>query len=151
VDDAVVSKLTVKIPEGSYSSLEAKIRAVRADNDRGRGSSEFLTANPDLAGVSVRVTGTFNGTPFTYTGVPRIKLEREFDPALDVSAEPVNLTVHVDVSNWFRKQGALIDPSTANAGGPNAETVANNIKRSFRAFRDRDRDGREDDDRRGRA
>lgn len=146
VDAAVVSKLTVTIPEGSYSSLEAKLRPVRADNDRGRGSSAFLTANPDLAGVSVRVTGTFNGKPFTYTGVPRVKLEREFDPPLAVGADPVNLTVQVDVSNWFRSQGALIDPATANAGGPNAEKVANNIKSSFRAFRDDDRNGHDDDD-----
>jgi hypothetical protein len=57
----------------------------------------------------------------------------------------------MDLTTWFRTQaGALIDPSTANAGGPNAVLVAENIKRSFHAFRDDDRDG-DDDDRRGRS
>jgi hypothetical protein len=39
----------------------------------------------------------------------------------------------------------LIDPATANSGGANAELVSSNIARSFVAFRDDDRDGRDDD------
>jgi hypothetical protein len=52
----------------------------------------------------------------------------------------------VDLTNWFKtSSGALIDPATANAGGANAELVSANIARSFVAFRDDDRDGRDDD------
>jgi hypothetical protein len=39
----------------------------------------------------------------------------------------------------------VVNASTANAGGPNAELVSTNIARSFVAFRDDDRDGRDDD------
>ncbi|MEP6990363.1 MAG: hypothetical protein ABJA80_05470 [bacterium] len=149
VTSAVVSTLNVMIPAGTYSALEAKIRPVRANN--GHGSAAFLTANPTLAGVSVRVEGTYNGTSFVYTGSPEAKLETEFSPPMVVGASPVNLTVNVDISTWFRSaSGALIDPATANAGGANANVVASNIKRSFRAFRDDDRNGHDDkDDQRG--
>jgi hypothetical protein len=145
VNGTVASALSVTIPAGTYSALEAKIRPVHGDGDRGRGASAFLKANPDLAGVSVRVTGTFNGKEFTYTGSPRAEFETAFEPALTVDAAPVNLTINTDLSIWFKSQsGALIDPSTANAGGANVNTVANNIRRSFRAFRDDDHDGHED-------
>lgn len=144
VTGAIVNSLSVTIPAGTYSALEAKIRAVRAE--RGAASAAFLAANPSFAGASVRVEGTFNGTPFVYTGSPEANLETVFSPPMVVSAAPVNLTVNVDLSSWFRSStGALIDPSTANAGGLNAAVVANNIRRSFRAFRDDDRNGHDDD------
>ncbi len=149
VTSAVVSTLNVMIPAGTYSALEAKIRPVRANS--GHGSAAFLTANPTFAGVSVRVEGTYNGTTFVYTGTPEAKLEIEFSPPMVVGASPLNLTVNVDISTWFRSaSGALIDPATANASGANAEVVASNIRRSFRAFRDDDRNGHDDiDDKRG--
>jgi hypothetical protein len=148
VDGTIVSALNTAIPAGTYSALEAKIRPVRADGggDHGRGSSSFLTAHPDLAGVSVRVTGTFNGTPFTYTGAPKVEVERVFDPPFSVDATHPNLTVNADLSNWFKSQsGALIDPATATAGSANGVIVSDNIRRSFKAFRDGDHDGRDDD------
>ena len=78
---------------------------------------------------------------------PRAELTTIFSPALAVDAAPVNVTVHADVTTWFRTQsGTVIDPSTANAGGPNAGIVADNIRRSFKAFRDVDHDGHDDDD-----
>jgi hypothetical protein len=43
----------------------------------------------------------------------------------------------VSLDRWFRDQnGKLVNPATANAGGPNADLVAQNIRHSFRAFRD---------------
>jgi hypothetical protein len=146
VNGTVVSPFTVNIPAGSYSALEAKIRPVRDDTEHGRGSSAFLTAHPELNGVSIVVEGTFNGTAFTYKGAPRAEFEREFNPPLVVDATPLNVTVNFDLASWFHTStGAVIDPSTANAGGVNAQTVADNIRRSFRAFRDDDRDGHDDD------
>ena len=147
VTDAIVSKLAIMIPAGTYSALEAKIRPIRGDGEHGRGSTAFLTANPSFANVSVRVEGTYNTKPFVYTGSPRLELETTFSPALVADASPVNLTMSVDLSSWFRaKDLTLIDPATANAGGANAELVASNIRRSFRAFRDDDRNGHDDQD-----
>lgn len=145
-NSTVVSAVDVNIPEGSYSSLEAKVRPIRSNNGRGKGSAAFLAAHPEFDGVDVRVEGTFNGTPFVYKGAVSANVERHFDPPLTVGAAPVNLTVQVDLANWFRsRSGTLIDPSTANASGPNAELVAQNIRRSFHAFRDNDRNGHDDD------
>jgi hypothetical protein len=146
VDGTLISALGTAIPAGTYSALEAKIRPLRADADHGRGSAAFLTAHPDLAGVSVRVTGTFNTATFTYTGSPRVELERAFDPPFTVDATHPNLTVNVDLSNWFKTSaGALIDPATATPGSANGALVSDNIRRSFKAFRDDDHDGQDDD------
>jgi hypothetical protein len=146
VDGSVANVLAVTVPAGKYTSLEAKIRALRSDSDRGHGSAEFLAAHPGLANISVVVTGTWNGRAFTWSGAPRAELETNFNPPLAVDAAPVNLTVHADVTSWFKTQsGSLIDPATANTGGANAGIVTDNIRRSFKAFRDDDHNGRDDD------
>jgi hypothetical protein len=142
----VVNALSVTVPEGSYSSLEAKLRPIQSGRDGGRGSTAFLAAHPDLNGVSVLVEGTFNGTAFTYKGAVSSGIERTFSPPLTVTGAPLGLTVNADLATWFRSSsGALIDPRTANAGGANVQLVADNIMRSFRAFRDDDHNGRDDD------
>ena len=149
VDATVLSKLGVSVPAGTYSALEVKVRAIRT-GDHGNGSVAFLAAHPELAGVSVVVQGTFNGKAFTYTGSPKAEFEATFNPPLTVTTTGVNLTVNVDLATWFRVSGgALVDPSTANAGGANANVVADNIKRSFKAFRDDNHDGHDDGPNRG--
>jgi hypothetical protein len=66
----------------------------------------------------------------------------EFSHPLAVGDAGTNVTVHVDLTQWFRDgSGNLADPATANAGGANVSLVANNIRQSFRAFRDDRRDG----------
>jgi hypothetical protein len=144
VNGTVVNALEVTIPEGSYSSLEAKLRPIRAGSG-GRASAAFLAAHPDLNGVSVIVEGTFNGTAFTYKGAADRGVERSFSPPLTATGTPLGLTINADLATWFRNSsGALIDPRTANAGGVNAQLVEDNIERSFRAFRDDDHNGRDD-------
>jgi len=142
VSGNVVGALSVPVPAGSYSALEAKITL--ADTGR-RGGAALIAAHPELRGASVRVEGTFNGQAFVYTGTTRAQIESRFDPPLVADGSGINVTVSVDLTTWFKtSSGALVDPSTANAGGPNAELVSTNIARSFVAFRDDDRDGRDD-------
>jgi len=142
VNGNVVSAVSVPVPAGNYSAFEAKITLA----DTGRlGGAALIAAHPELRAASVRVEGTFNGQPFTYTGATRAQIESRFDPPLAADASGINVTVRVDLTGWFRtSSGALIDPATANAGGPNAELVSTNIARSFVAFCDDDRDGRDD-------
>ena len=105
-----------------------------------------MQANPDLQGLSVRVTGTYNGTEFSYTGNFSAEMEFTLDPAL-VAGETgtSDLTLLVDLDPWFRDQaGALLDPTTANPGQPNEGLVEQNIKGSLEAFEDDDHDGRDD-------
>jgi hypothetical protein len=139
VDNSVVSMLSLQIPAGTYAGLEARIHTVQRSDS---GGSAFLAAHPEFANASVRVEGTFDGHPFVYTGSSNAKLELRFDPPLAVGSTPTNLTVHVSIDRWFTDHdGALIDPSIANGNGDSASLVADNIRRSFHAFEDRDRHG----------
>jgi hypothetical protein len=131
VDDALHPAFTVPLPAGSFSELEAKLAPARAT------STQFNTANPDLAGKSVRVAGTFKGTPFVFTSSVRSKLEMEFDPALVIDETTKNATISLDVRKWFvNSSGAVIDPSAAAPGSSNLAQIESNIRRSFHAFED---------------
>ena len=56
-----------------------------------------------------------------------------------------DITLFIDIGTWFRaSDNMLIDPSSANAGGPNESTVENNIRNSFNSFEDEDHDGCDD-------
>jgi hypothetical protein len=142
VDGSATNTLKLDAPAGTYSAFEAKIRPVEAKRS---GTAAFLAAHPEMTGASVRVEGTFNGKAFTFTGAPKAELESVFNPPIVADATGASIAVKVDLTNWFRNSsGALVDPSTAKAGGPNASLVNGNIARSFRAFEDEDHDGRDD-------
>jgi hypothetical protein len=133
-DSSVITMLSLPLPAGTYRALEAKIRPVRAQDD---GGSAFLTAHPEFANVSVRVQGTFDGTPFTFSGDANSNLELGFDPPITVGSTATTVTVHVSINRWFAdRDGNLIDPSTANSGGANEQLVNDNVRRSFHAFED---------------
>lgn len=146
VDTTVVATVNATIPAGTYASLEARLRVPRADSDdQSHDAATFLAAHPEFQGANVRVEGTFHGTPFVYMGGVNAKLEMDFSPPLAVDSTGLNVTIHVDLASWFQDgTGALIDPSTANTGGANAQLVLDNIRNSFRAFRDDHRDGHDD-------
>lgn len=139
VDNSVVSMLSLQIPPGAYIALETRVHTVQRSDS---GGVAFLTAHPEFANASVRVEGTFDGAPFVYTGRVSANLELTFDPPITVGTSPTNVTVHVSIDRWFTdRTGQLIDPRTANVDGANASLVADNIRRSFHAFEDRDRHG----------
>ncbi|MGH7539268.1 MAG: hypothetical protein ACREMF_11590 [Gemmatimonadales bacterium] len=139
----------VSAPAGQYDRLEFKIHAPKDSP----ADLEFLAAHPEFAGVSVRVTGIFSkaGTRTRFTFLSDLTAEQKvaIDPPVDVTAGgTASVTVRFDVSGWFLNAAAdaLVDPATANAGGPNESVVAENIQRSIDAFEDDDHDGHDDDD-----
>ena len=138
-----VSSVTVPIDSGTYKSMEFKIHKPGNDSV----DLAFKAANPTWpANTSIRVTGTFNGTPFTYTTSLDVEQEASFVPPLVVTAlgTATNLTLRFDISKWFiGTGGAVLDPATANNGQPNESTVQNAIKNSFKAFKDDNHDGDE--------
>ena len=141
VDDALHPVITVPLPAGTFSELEAKLAPARET------STQFNAANPDLVGRSVRVVGTFKGTPFVFTSSVRSKLEMEFDPPLVVDETTRNATISLDVRKWFlSSSGGAIDPSAAAAGSDNLARIENNIRRSFHAFEDDDERGEDHHD-----
>ena len=140
--------ITVDVPAGMYDEVEFEIH--KPDEVR---DAAFIAANPDFARISIRVTGTFSkgGTrsDFTYTTDLNEEQEIELDEPLDVTADgPVNLTIRLDIVTWFLNASgtALVDPATANEGGPNEKLVEDNIEESIDAFHDDDGDGLDDDD-----
>ena len=131
--------LAITIPAGTYRELEMQIHRPVSDAL----DQAFKLANPLFADISIRVEGTFNGTPFVFTSPLSAELELEFNPALTVATAGGNITVQIDVATWFKTAaGAVIDPATANAGGVNENTVRETIKRSFHALDDGNRDGK---------
>ena len=140
LNGGVSHEFTVTVDTGTYS--EAKFQIHKAE---GADDSAFIAAHPEYDGVSIRVVGTFNGTPFVYTtGVTDVQ-EIEFDPPLVVSEGSTSFTLMVDLSGWFRTgAGALVDPATATGDGVNAILVHQNIIHSFHGFEDEDHDGHDD-------
>lgn len=139
--------VTVNAPEGQYDRLEFEIH--KTDSTSGADAT-FLAANPGFKGISIKVTGTFSQSgsrsDFTFTSDLDAEQEIGLSPPLTVAASSgTNLTIRLDVSTWFVNDGALLDPASANQGGPMEGVVQDNIKRSIEAFRDDDHDGHDDD------
>jgi hypothetical protein len=133
--------LSVEVTPGLYEKLEFEIHKPESSGD-----AAFIAANPDFDGVSVRVIGTYNGTPFTYMSDLDVEQEQEFAPPLEVvDAQATELTLLVNIDNWFRTEGGvLLDPASANDGQPNEGQVKSNIETSLNAFEDDDQDGDDD-------
>jgi len=139
VDDAAHVVLSVPLTPGTYRKLEAKLEPARDD------ATAFNTANPTLVGKSVRVEGTYKGTPFVFTSAVRSGLEMEFDPPLVIDGTTTNATVSIDVAKWFLdSNGNAIDPTSATAGSNALSRIEDNIRRSFHAFEDDDHSGEDD-------
>jgi hypothetical protein len=130
------------VPPGTYSRVDFEIHK---PEDGDPADQAFLQQHPAFAGISIRVAGTFDGTPFVHTTDLDVEQELTLLPNL-VVAEGIstNLTIFVEVGTWYLVSGALVDPATANTGGENESAVNNNIKDSFKAFEDPDRSGSDD-------
>jgi hypothetical protein len=137
VDGSTDAVLTISdVPAGLYDELEIEIHKVSGDPE----DEAILTARPDLADVSIRVEGDFDGTAFVFTTGVEEEFEFELVPPLDPSAGPVNVTLSIDVESWFRSGADLLDP----ADELNRSQIENNIQQSFEAFEDDDGDGHDD-------
>ncbi len=139
VANGIKTALTVPVTPGTYSRLDAEIGA--PENDK-PGYAAFVAANPNLKDKSLRVEGTYGGVPFVYYALVNADLEMKLVPPLVVTAAGTNnITVEVDVASWFKGSGgAALDPSNP----ANASTILANIRTSFKAFGDNNKDGLND-------
>jgi hypothetical protein len=146
LDGTTEKKIEAVVEEGSYREIEFDIHKLDESDPVDRG---LLTTRPELANVSIRVAGSYNGGPdFVYTSDLDEEQEVELVDPLVVTADPgsstgaANVTLIIDLDSWFRDGvGTLIDPETALKGQPNEGLVTNNIKASLEGFRDDDGDG----------
>jgi hypothetical protein len=98
---------------------------------------------------SVRVQGTYNGQPFTYETDLNEDQDQAINPPLVIGdgVTSTNVTIIVDLDVWFRDAGGnLVNPQSGNKGGVNENMIRDNIKDSFEAFEDEDRDGDDSDE-----
>ncbi|MBI4521877.1 MAG: hypothetical protein HY701_13650 [Gemmatimonadetes bacterium] len=134
------------IPEGIYKELDLKIEEPDDDNAPTRA---FWARHPDWPrDRSVRVRGTFDARdgrgpqPFDVFVKIGTSLDLKLEPNWIVSPElpSLNLTVLVDVQNWFRSpDGTLMDPRAIHTDSNIGGRVESNIKTSFDAFEDNHR------------
>ena len=138
VDATTKTNITASVPPGTYRALEIRIGPITSGS---RSSQAFVLAHPELKNASVRVEGTFNGKPFVFTSPIDTRIETAFSSAVTVDATNPNVTVAIDVGNWFSDgSGGMLDPSNS----ANAARISANIAGSFRAFEDDDHDGHDD-------
>jgi hypothetical protein len=122
------------LPAGTYREIKFKIHKPQSTETTDVGVQAMATA-----GASIIAEGTIDGVNnFTFTTPMEVQQELEGNFVLGPSS---NLTLHVDATSWFGGAGsARLDPRDA----ANASAIENNIKLSFKAFRDDNRDGHED-------
>lgn len=137
---------SVPVDTGTFDELRIRLHKPE-DDGSDPADVAFLAAHPDFAGLSIRATGTWNGTPFTFTSDLDAEQEMQLNPPLVVTdaGANVDVTLKVDVATWFADgNGGLVDPATAGKGGQNENLVRDNIQNSFDAFQDEDHDGEHD-------
>lgn len=132
--------ITVDLPEGTYKELKIQIHKPTGSS----ADQAFLTANPGFADISLKVTGTFNGTQFTFTSAITAEVELELPKPVTVAAgAPTAMTIQIDLSTWFAATvGGLLSPIAPSQQV--RSQIEQNIRASFHAFEDRDHDGHAD-------
>jgi hypothetical protein len=146
---STTSALAVTVPAGTYHEFEFELGDVSTSSRASQAEKDFLTAHPQFRDVTVRVTGTYKGTAFTFLSRAQTEVEFEFEPELIVkTGVNDNVSTTVDLAAWFMGDaGAILAPTVANQ-----TRIDQNILSSFSAFGDENRDGREDGSRgRGRG
>ena len=139
--DGAQTSFSIDLPAGMYKEIELQIHKPTNNTS----DAAFLAANPGFLGVSIRMTGTFNGVPFTFTTDITNEVEVEFDTPMEVKiGGTTSLTLLLDVRGWFLDAGgtALLSPAALTQQG--RQQVEQNIRRSFHAFEDEDHNGRKD-------
>ena len=142
MDEGAESILDAAVPAGSYTGLRFQLhRPTNANED-----ADFVTEHPDYEDTSIRVVGTYNGTPFIFTSDLTLVESVSFEGPAEVAADgELALTLLVSVADWFAADGGgLVNPADANDGGPLESAVEQQIRESFRAFRDTDGDAESD-------
>ncbi|MBI4513859.1 MAG: hypothetical protein HY702_07085 [Gemmatimonadetes bacterium] len=137
------------LPVGVWEEVEFEVHKVSDDNPA---DLDFLGQNPEFRFISIRVRGTWTpagGSAEQFTYVSDLNEEQEIEFPMPIVVAPGDaatiVTFVVNMDGWFRTaNGALIDPRTANPGGPNEGLVEDNIKNSIEGFEDEDLDGEED-------
>jgi hypothetical protein len=94
----------------------------------------------------VRLKGTYDTQAFDVTLTVNVRQEVEFaTPLVVTDGSPTSITVSVPAGDWLKNpDGTLIDPGKIASTPSLLSAVQARIAASFRAFEDRDHDGKDD-------
>jgi hypothetical protein len=128
-----------KIPEGTYDKVKFEIHKVNGNQTPP--DPEFMD---NQGRYSVIVKGVYQGIPFIFRSKQSAHQVIGMDNNVMVgnaAGEKHNVTLQVDVNRWFRgHNGETLDPRDPR----HDNDIDRNIRNSFRAFKDDNRDGRPD-------
>lgn len=134
----------VDVPAGSDPVVGFDIHRGSSSDSANRA---FRVANPDFRDISIRLEGTYNGGAFTSVRDVNAKPDVPLSKPLTIGAGGDDVTVTIDMTEWFlRPNGGLYSPAVGNSAGFVRARIRNNIRNAFRAFRDKNRGGKNDDD-----
>ena len=98
---------------------------------------------------TVRLVGTYDTKAFDVTLPVNVEREMEFKPPVTVggASDPQrNVTIAVPLSTWLTNpDGTLVDPAKLATDATLRATVAQRIRASLRAYRDDNKNDRDDD------
>lgn len=124
---------TGMIPAGAYDRIKFEIH--KPNNNEIIPDPEFRDGSGNY---SVIVRGSFNGNPFIYKSKKSAHQFLGMNEELIITAfGKTNVTLMVEPYTWFIKDGVLLDPDLP----ANENDIDNNIKDSFKAFKDNDKNG----------
>lgn len=136
LDGSVTKVVDAPIAAGTYKEIKFKIDKPSA-SDSGVAANAALKAMAD-AGASIIVDGTIDGVAFSFATAQ--EAQQKFEGAI-VLGDGSNLTINLDASTWFGGAGSgRFDPRVSG----DRSKIEEAIKRSFKAFRDEDHDGKDD-------
>lgn len=137
LDSGAPATLTsADLPAGTYREIKFKIH--KPESTEPGVSANAGVAEMAAAGASIVADGTIDGQPFTFS--TPMDVEQELEGSFDL-ASGSNLTLNVDASTWFGTSSARLDPRDAAV----RSEIEGNIQRSFKAFKDDNHDGHDDD------
>ena len=126
------------IPMGTYDKVSFRIH--KPEDTETPSDPDFKIGDSGNERFSIIAGGTHDGQAFLFRSSKSSKQRVNIDPPLVVEEEglELNVTLSVDVSTWFiDEDGEHLNP--LDEGDENEIDKA--IRRSFKGFRDDDRDG----------
>ena len=124
---------TALIPEGTYDKVKFEIHKLE-DSEVGIDTAFSFAGGR----YSVVVYGKFNLIPFIYRSTKSAHQKINFGSTVGInSTSKSNITLKVQPYTWFWTGSDYLDPLNVS----NENDIDNNIKASFKAFKDNDRNG----------
>lgn len=141
--DGNVNEIAVtKVQPGSYDEIEFDVH--KPEDMETPPDPDFRIGDSGDERFSIIITGSYNGQNFVYRSNENMEQELELATPLVITedTENINVTLKVDVSNWFvDESGNQLDPLNPN----NVSDIDDSIERSFEnVYEDNDLDGEED-------